>query len=231
MPASIAPARRLGIFFKAPVAGVVKTRLTPPLTPEQAAELYAAFLSDTVRLCRRLSQVELTLFQAPEGAGASSDGARQFELPVRNQVGVGLGERMSNALSQLLAMPPALAVVIGSDTPDLPPALVSEAFELLARHDLVLGPSTDGGYYLIGLSRPVPGLLHEIAWSTESVYQQQVARADQLGIRWCALPAWHDVDTPADLAALQLRLAQEGIGADISAPETRRIVNMLASVK
>lgn len=234
-----APARRrIGIFFKSPVAGRVKTRLCPPLTPDEAATLYAAFLADTLALCRRVPGAEVTLFHA--GDSPTPDPRTGLpgaaDLPCLPQRGEDLGARMADALDRLRdeADGPVRALLVGTDHPDLPVAHLEAAFAALATHDLVLGPATDGGYYLVGLSRPAPGLFEGVAWSTEVVYRQQVERAERLGLSRAELPPWHDVDTPADLAALRARLADPvaaGGGGPEIAPETRRALMALASLK
>lgn len=234
MPVGVAAHHRIGIFFKSPRPGEVKTRLVPPLTPVEAAELYRAFVSDTLALCRRVPGADLTLFHAG-GSGEADprdeiDGAAGLRcLP---QQGVNLGMRMAGALDHLLAdaSAPVRALLIGTDSPDLPPDYIAQGFEDLERSDLVLGPAGDGGYYLVALKRPVPGLFEEIAWSTEAVYKQQVERAKGLGLGVAELPPWHDVDTIEDLNALRGRLAT-GAVAEKTASSTRRMLTKLASLK
>lgn len=227
--------RRIGIFFKSPVAGRVKTRLCPPLTPAEAATLYAAFLADTIALCRNVAGAEITLFHAGESPTADPregvPGAG--DLPWRTQAGDDLGARMAAALEALLAdgPDPVRALLVGTDHPDLPAGRIEAAFVALERSDLVLGPTSDGGYYLVGLSRPVPGLFEGIAWSTEVVYRQQVERAGTLGVTRATLPAWQDVDTPDDLVELRRRLIATASIIPENAPSTRRALNSLASLK
>lgn len=227
--------RRIGIFFKSPVAGRVKTRLCPPLDPAEAAMLYAAFLADTLSLCRGVAGAEITLFHAGESPTADPREALPGAagLPWLPQAGDDLGARMAAALHTLLAdgPGPVRALLVGTDHPDLPAGRIEAAFAALERNDLVLGPTSDGGYYLVGLSRPIPGLFDGIAWSTEVVYLQQVERAAALGVTRATLPAWQDVDTPDDLAELRQRLTlSASLNPEIAA-STRRALNSLASLK
>jgi len=103
--------------------------------------------------------------------------------------------------------------VIGSDVPTLPSAVLEAALDRLAGADLVLGPSEDGGYYLIGLREPRAALFADMAWSTEVVFDETMRRASALGLDVGLLPAWFDVDTPADLERLEASLAAPGAGA------------------
>jgi len=178
------------IMAKQPRAGAVKTRLCPPLTPAQAEALYSAFLPDSFVL-----------------------------LPQR---GANLGERLSNLPAQARALGFAAVAMISSDSPTLPPALVARAFAELARPavDVVLGPCTDGGYYLIGLHAPQPALFTGITWSTDQVTTQTLAAAAGAGLRVALLPPWYDTDTADDLIRLQVDLADDPAGA----PHTRAVL-------
>jgi len=99
------------------------------------------------------------------------------------------------------------ALALNSDGPTLPATYLQQAMEQLNRAEVVLGPSQDGGYYLIGLKRPQPGLFVDIEWSSERVTAQTLARAEAMGLRVALLPPWYDVDTAADLVRLQADLA------------------------
>jgi glycosyltransferase A (GT-A) superfamily protein (DUF2064 family) len=114
---------------------------------------------------------------------------------------------MERCFSTVLGAGQGAAVLIGSDIPTLPMAHVNRAFALLGEHDLVLGPSDDGGYYLIGTHRPHPRLLREVTMSTPTVLRDTLAIAAELGLRAALLPGWYDVDTLADLARLRAELS------------------------
>ncbi len=191
----------LALFAKAPVAGLVKTRLCPPLRPDEAAELYAAMLLDILDQHASEARHELELWYAPEDARAwfESNAPRHYRL--RAQQGQGLGPRMA-ALFRWHAGAGSPVVLRGTDSPTLPLERVNAAFDALARTDLVLCPDLDGGYNLIGLRRPCDALF-EIPFSTGSVLEETLGRARALELRVELLPAHYDVDTAADLLRLR----------------------------
>jgi len=212
------------VIAKRPAAGCTKTRLTPPLTPAQAAQLYECFLRDTLALARAVPGVTRFIYYAPaEAAGYFKTLAPDFQLTP--QVGADLGARLDHALTSFLAQGFQRVVVMDSDSPSLPPDYVSQAFAALAHHDVVLGPCDDGGYYLIGLTQPQPRLLHEVVMSQPHVLRDTLALAQQLGLRGALLPHWYDVDTVAELAQLQTEL---NASAAADAPDTRALLSTLA---
>jgi uncharacterized protein len=197
--------RALIVVGKAPEPGLAKTRLVPPLTPQEAADLYRAFLLDAVDLglsagCDRVSVVH------PRGAATVLSALLPPAVHLLEQRTRGLGEALAFAFRTHLDESFARVVLIGSDNPTLPASPIHQAFAALDTHDLSIGPSADGGYYLIGLRRPHLGVFEGIEWSTPRVYAQTLARARQLNLRVQAVPEWYDVDTPADLARLRLEL-------------------------
>jgi len=179
----------VGIFVKEPRPGAVKTRLSPPLTEAEAAAFYRAALEETVE---RLATGpwRTWLFYA----GAEAFFARRFPgLPRCPQRGNDLGTRMAGALGTLQAEgQPAL--LVGSDSPDLPLPLVADALRLLRTADAVAAPAADGGYVLVGTRKPAPQLFAGIPWSTPEVLAASRRRAAQLGLDWRELPGWEDVD-------------------------------------
>ena len=188
----------LALFAKAPVAGTVKTRLCPPLTPVEAADLYRAMLLDILDQHAAGPSRELALWYTPESARAWFEAHAPDVYRLRPQRGDGLGPRMA-AVFRTHASEGAGAVVLrGTDSPTLPLARVEAAFEALARADLVLCPDLDGGYNLIGLRAPCDGLF-EIPFSTASVLDETLARARALGLACALLPAHYDIDTASDL--------------------------------
>ena len=198
------------IMAKQPIPGQVKTRLCPPLTPEEAAEFASTFLSDSVASAKQANCAEVVLAYSP--ATARDWFAERFPgIALIPQQGNDLGERLKNVLDAAWKLRYQPCVVIGTDSPDLPNTYLQEAFEALRpgseSHDLVLGPSEDGGYYLIGLKWRHPELFTEITWSTNQVLEQTLQRANSLHLRVHLLPTWQDVDTFADLQALQARLS------------------------
>jgi rSAM/selenodomain-associated transferase 1 len=193
---------------KAPLAGQVKTRLCPPLSPEEAAELYRCFLLDKIQQVRSLDNASPVIAYTPTDSGHLFEGlAPGFSL--LPQRGVDLGARLASSLDHLLALGNGGALAIDSDTPTLPVPLLQSAVDLLAGQqvDVVVGPSEDGGYYLIGLRASQPELFAEMPWSTSGVLRETTARARARGLRLAELPPWYDVDTPGDLERLRADLA------------------------
>jgi len=198
----------LCIMAKAPEPGQVKTRLCPPLSPEDAAELYRCFLVDKIAQAREVTGAELALAYAPALAAALFEAlAPGFTLLA--QRGADLTARIVAVCDELFRIGYDAAILIDSDTPTLPTERLESAVAVMSHgaHDLVLGPSEDGGYYLIGLRRPHPGLFEGMRWSTPTVLEETLRRARALGLSSARLPAWYDVDTPADLARLRAELA------------------------
>lgn len=189
-----APTAAVALFAKAPVPGQVKTRLSPPLTPEEAAEVARACLHDTLERFSRSRDVAMTLFLEGEPDDALRALAARHAVAIRPQASGSLGARLRAALGVLLGEGHACAIAIGSDSPTLPPARIAAAIGALRAHDAVLGPTEDGGYYLIGVSRPAWALLEEIPWSTSEVARTTRERAASAGISLAELEAWYDVD-------------------------------------
>ena len=211
MPASTTenqkPTDALLVVAKRPASGKTKTRLTPPLSPERAAALYECFLRDTLDLIRQVPDVQPVVAYLPaEAEGYFAALAPDFERIL--QEGADLGARLDNALTAYLRRGYQHVVIINSDGPTLPPSHLKAAFVALAGEvDVVLGPCDDGGYYLIGVKRPVPRLLREVQMSTPNVTAETLALADEEGIRVELLPVWYDVDAAASLARLVEELA------------------------
>jgi len=219
------------VVAKRPAPGETKTRLTkspsvggtPPLTPEQAAQLYEAFLCDTLDLVRQVPDVRPIIAYLPEGAEGYFRGlAPDFDL--LPQHGADLGERLDNALTHYLANDHDKAVIMDSDSPTLPAEHLAQAFDILDKADVALGPCEDGGYYLIGLKRPAPRLLREVQMSTPHVVRDTLALAEAEGLTVAQLPVWYDVDTAAELDWLCAELNVLPIDR---APHTRQILQLV----
>jgi rSAM/selenodomain-associated transferase 1 len=212
----------VAIMAKAPRPGEVKTRLCPPLTPGEAAALARAFVLDAIERLRGIAGADGVLAYAPAQERAAF-AALAPDMALLPQPEGDLGQRMHGVLADLLARAPA-ALVMGTDTPTLPRAPVERAIRLLEDRaaDVVLGPSEDGGYYLIGLRTPRPELFRGVAWSTPAVLAETRARARAVGLEVALLPPWFDVDTPADLARLEAELTAT------AGPEPRHTRQLLA---
>jgi len=217
------------VVAKRPAAGQTKTRLCPPLSGESAAGLYECFLRDTLDIMRAVPSVQRTVVYLPDEArGYFTDLAPDMTLIL--QEGETLGERLDHLLTHVLANGADRAVVMNSDSPTLPATFVEDAFNRLHSADVVLGPSRDGGYYLIGMARPHPRLLREVPMSTPSVLTDTLALAVDMGLTVSLLPEWYDVDTVAELDHLHAEiqtLERSGNHAGL-AGHTRRYLADLA---
>jgi len=211
------PSRRLLLFTKPAREGRVKTRLIGDLTAAEAAALHAAFLED---LLDRLQEGDFELRLA--WALDPGEEVPAETIPGIRQQGDDLGERLYLALSDA-ASEAGVVAAVGSDHPTLPLLLVQRAFERAeAGADVVLGPATDGGYYLIALRAAAVRrrLFQEIDWSTERVLAATLARCRELGLAVELLPEASDVDTPEDLRRLAASLA----AGDLGCPRTRGLL-------
>ena len=206
--------RAVIVMAKRPAAGRTKTRLTPALSPQQAADLYECFLLDTLRALT--SRADCTTVIAIDSADAE-DYFESIapEVPQVEQIGEALGDRLDSVMSALLDQGFDQVFALGSDSPDLPPGHLDQAFALLVAPDtdVVFGPSDDGGYYLIGWKQRWSRLVTDVTMSTPQVLADTLAIADGLGLSVSLAPTWHDVDTPQDLDRLQASI--------LSAPGTR----------
>ena len=206
----------LAVMAKAPVAGQVKTRLTPPLTPEQAAGLNACFLRDTVASLAdsaALTGARWVVSYAPTGEEAAFRSILPPGALLLPQHGNGFGERLLRTAEDLFACGFSSVCLIDSDSPTVPTSAFVRAVKGLAamRDRVVLGPSVDGGYYLLGLKRPHKHLFDNIRWSTTTVASQTRERAKDLGVPVISLPVWYDVDEAVSLDRLRRELSSRGL--------------------
>jgi uncharacterized protein len=216
---------------KAPRAGTVKTRLVPPLTAEEAAELNICFLRDISQGIQRSKETTGkgagVAVYTPVGAEDAYEKILPPEFFLMPQRGQQFGDRLCSAAEDLFSVGFESVCLINSDSPTVPADYFSQATRVLAESDgrIVLGPSDDGGYYLIGLKRLHPRLFEDIDWSTEKVLQQTIDRAAEIKMGVHFLPSWFDVD---DRATLQ-RLCTDLFERDIkhSAVATKTFLNNL----
>lgn len=203
----------LAVMAKAPRAGKVKTRLQPPLTADEAAALNVRFLRDTAENIDEVSgdAARGLICYTPVGDEEAFDELLPDGFALIAQRGDGFGERLLYAAQDILSCGFAAVCLIDSDSPTLPPAALRQAIEALARPEerIVLGPSDDGGYYLIGMKRAEPKVFERIAWSTSSVYAETVERVREAGLDLVELPKWYDVDDEATLIVLEGELLYE----------------------
>ncbi|NOT23275.1 MAG: glycosyltransferase [Nitrospiraceae bacterium] len=204
----LSPHTAFVIFAKAPIPGEVKTRLCPPLTPDEAATLHGSFVLDMLeRSTTAVTKLKLPLDRylacAPSSALVFFKIMEERQhVKLIDQVGDDLGARMLHTFETLFARGYSQVLIVGTDVPTLPLDHYKQALAFLETNDLVVGPALDGGYYLIGLKRMVPELFVGIPWSTEKVLETTRGKATTLGLKTALLPPWRDVDTIADLRAL-----------------------------
>lgn len=182
------------LFAKAPVPGRVKTRLG--LDPERAAALHSAFVRrtlETLQSCAAELDIELS-------TDDPTDAWNEFSAPRSVQVSGSLGERIFAALDCGLSAGRRKVMVLGSDSPDLPPAHIRAL--LASRADVAIGPTEDGGFYAIACSRIDPAMFDGVRWSTSSALDDTAAASRRSGLTVEIGPAWFDIDRPEDLARL-----------------------------
>jgi rSAM/selenodomain-associated transferase 1 len=214
----------VAIFAKYPQPGQVKTRLAAAVSPAWAARVAEAFLLDTMERVASLEIRRLLVFTPIESSAyfAKIAGDRYYFQP---QAEGTLGERLENFLDTQLRVGARAVIILGSDSPTVPPTFVTQALRQLEQADIVLGPATDGGYYLIGCARRVPPVFSEIPWGSEQVLANTVAALAASDRRLALLPPWYDVDTLADWHMLRGHVAaQRRAGIEPGIPHTERLL-------
>lgn len=186
------------IFVKNPVLGKVKTRLAKDVGNNKALKIYCQLLVITKAVCQAVN-CSRCVFYSDEIVDDDWD-ADHFDKFV--QEGSDLGERMQNAIKQVFALGAQKAVIIGSDCPQITSSIIEEAFAKLDSFDAVIGPATDGGYYLLGLKCSLPKLFTNKHWSTDTVLKDTENDLRSLGLTCFLLPELTDIDTAADLHLL-----------------------------
>jgi rSAM/selenodomain-associated transferase 1 len=215
----------VAVMAKVPGATPVKSRLHAALTPERATALYRCFLLDRLDALAAVPDVARVIAFSPARARARMAALAPPGFRLLAQEGDDLGARLTRLFARLLGDGHAGALAVDSDSPTLPMAYVAEAAAALVRAeaDVVIGPCDDGGYYLIGVRAPQPGLFDAVPWSTPETRAATVSRAHQLGLSVRMLPSWFDVDTEADLRRLRTDLAGRA-----TPPRTAAFVRTLA---
>ncbi len=195
----------LVIFAKAPIPGQVKTRLCPPLTPDEAATLHGSFVLDTlertkVAAAKLKLPIDRYLACAPSVTHVFFKIMEERQgVKLIDQVGDDLGTRMNQAFQTVFAHGYRQVVLMGTDVPTLPLDHFKQALTSLENQDLVLGPAIDGGYYLIGLKRMAAELFADIPWSTDQVLRLTQEKAARIGLKTSLIHPWRDIDTLTDL--------------------------------
>jgi rSAM/selenodomain-associated transferase 1 len=201
---------------KAPRPGKVKTRLSPPLTPEQASELNVCFLRDTTENIQQVTEAGNSagiLVYTPIDDEAAFEGILPNGFQLLGQRGEGFGERLLHACEDLFTCGFTSVCLIDSDSPTMPQGALLQAVNRLSLPGdrVVLGGSDDGGYYLIGTKHSHQQLFERIDWSTERVLQQTLERAREIGLQAELLPTWYDVDDGATLERLRRELLSTSV--------------------
>lgn len=198
--------RCLAVFAKHWTPGFAKTRLANDLSDDAAAAIYKEFLAATLGRLRTVAAQRILVFAPPWERADFARLAPDWQLVPQTEGD--LGARLADFFSAQFAAGSRRIVVVGADSPDLPVEYVERAFETLAEHDVAIGPTDDGGYYLLGARDAAPPVFAGIAWGTGDVYGETRARLAAAQRSFDELPSWYDVDLRADLDRLTLEIAQ-----------------------
>jgi rSAM/selenodomain-associated transferase 1 len=226
----------VAVMAKASEPGRTKTRMVPPLTHQEASAFNTVFLQDVAsNILAAAEHTSITGYIAfgPPGSKAFFEGKLPAEIGLFESWHPNFGDCLYNTLHQIFMRGHAIAIVLNSDSPTLPTSLLADAVEVLAQpgERAVLGPSEDGGYYLLGLKKNQRRLFEDIDWSTERVARQTLARAAEIGLRTHVLATWYDVDDTTALTRLKSELLDhQSFDRNLmpfSAPQTTRLMRAL----
>lgn len=199
------------LFIKAPLSGKIKTRLQPELNEWQTLILYKAFVEDLIARFKDSTFFDLHIFFYPDNSRSCIETWLGNELNFYPQTGKDLGEKMSDALQWAFEHGYEKALLIGSDIPTLNVARIEEAFNRLEQFDIVIGPTHDGGYCLIGIKEHVPELFENIQWSTNVVLDETLQKVHRYELSGFQLPKENDIDDFEDVLQLWEILRVDGI--------------------
>lgn len=214
----------LGLFAKHWTPGQVKTRLASGIGNDRATDVYFGFVTTLLQRLGNLADRRWLCYWPPGKLEEfkSLPGQRPLVWSLELQHDGDLGERIEQFFAQAFAAGFQRVVLLGTDSPNVPIGHVAKAFELLNAHRLVLGPTEDGGYYLIGAYAKVPPILRDMPWSTADLWPTTLRRLDaegwQRAVDYEMLPEWYDVDTVDDLKRLHRELLVESVGDEMLAP-------------
>jgi rSAM/selenodomain-associated transferase 1 len=215
----------VAVMTRLPEAGRVKTRLQPELSGREAADLHAALTADLLAELGAVDGWHVAVFITPADRSAAARDWLGPDVDLRPQQGPDLGARMHSASRELLDEGYRRVIVVGTDTPGLDRGRVASALDALDSADLVLGPSDDGGYYLIGLKQPAAHLFTGVPWGSDRVLEQTIHRAEARDQRWIRISVLSDIDTWSDLQSFRSSLTH-----DESAKRLRRTMAVVARI-
>jgi rSAM/selenodomain-associated transferase 1 len=219
--------RTLAVVAKQPIAGRVKTRLAAATSPIAAAEIAQAFLLDTLDRFREVPARRVLAYDPPSAISYFRHTAGEGYELVAQSAG-DLGDRLRELFVQEFHRGATGVLALGIDSPTLPTSFVAEASEKLTDADAVIGPTMDGGYYLVGCSRLLPTIFSNIPWGTASVFHLTVDRLRECGASVALLPTWYDVDTLDDWRFLGAHVsAMRLAGIDPHLPRTEELLGRL----
>lgn len=224
----------LAVMAKAPRVGEVKTRLIGALSAEEVTLLYTAFLNDTFAFMEEAAaereELSLVLCYTPEGQEEAFEEIEREGSMMIPQRGGDLGQRLSGCFEDLFKLGFESVIAIGADSPTLPGELLSEAFDALTEeNDVVLGPTRDGGFYMIGMRKLDPRVFQRISWSSDQALSSMLERLDEIGLGAILAPEWYDIDTPEDLDHLKTELRERKATARFTSRILKQIGNRLSS--
>jgi rSAM/selenodomain-associated transferase 1 len=187
------------IFLRYPKIGEVKTRLANTTSSEFALRFYKSCAENIVKNVKKIPGINRFAFYSNEDEKEKIIGWLGNKLFFSPQQGKDLGNRMKNAFEKVFSTGAQKVIIIGTDIPDLSKEVIVNAFNLLDSNDVVIGPSKDGGYYLLGMKKIYPELFEEIEFSLPSVYTETIKKMDMLNLNYYKLPELQDIDTEEDL--------------------------------
>jgi rSAM/selenodomain-associated transferase 1 len=215
------------VFAREPIAGLTKTRLIPRIGANGAAALAGAFILDTLAKARATGWQIVIAGDAPDGVARSTYFRRiagRFDATLIDQGDGTLGARMRRSLAPFCA---SGAVLIGTDVPSLPAPILARGLSLLRRHPVILGPSLDGGYYLVGVRGPLPDIFRGIRWGSARVLAETVGRLRRTRTDYALAEGWYDIDRGSDLLVLAAQLRVLSSTRSHPCPATARILAQL----
>lgn len=186
------------LMTRVPIPGKTKTRLETHLTPEQCAMLHTCFIKDIYKTAKKVN-ADVYIYYTPERHQYLMRAILGEKAELRPQIDGNLGDRMANAINQCLDMGYEKCVLIGTDIPTISELVLSRAFNALDSSEVVIGPTIDGGYYLIGMKKPHAEVFNDTFYGVNTVYKSTLYRMETLGIKYSQVDEWYDIDTYMDL--------------------------------